>query len=119
MSISTICFSEVIQFEILPGIICDFVPEFYIPNVFSPNGDNINDEFIINTVPYVELFDIQFMMYDRWGNLLFNSSGLPVVWDGIFRGKPLPPGVYTYTFKLVNKLSLDTEFFSGDITLIR
>gem|GEM_PF-3734877 len=119
VSISTTCFSEVIQFEILPGIICDFIPDLFIPNVFSPNGDNINDEFIINTVPYFELFDIQFMVYDRWGNLVLTSSGLPVLWDGIFREKPLPTGVYTYTLKLVNKLSRETEFFSGDITLIR
>ncbi|MEP6794136.1 MAG: gliding motility-associated C-terminal domain-containing protein, partial [Saprospiraceae bacterium] len=93
----------------------------FIPTVFSPNGDGINDYFFISGRS--NLVKIGYLrIYDRWGNLLFNKiDGTPGVftdgWDGTFDGKPLLPGVYVYTAELqYEDLS---ETIKGGITIIR
>lgn len=93
----------------------------YLPNVFTPNGDHLNDRFNFKTP--VSVKDIErFMVFDRWGNLLyleqypdFQSDNWG--WDGTFRGQTVQPGVYTY---VVDVLFIDgfTKIFSGDVTLI-
>ena len=92
----------------------------FIPTVFSPNGDNINDVFriqgaLLNTIGYLRIFD-------RWGNVVYDQP--PVVaggaegWDGTFKGKPLNPGVYVYTAMLIH-LDGYEEAVIGDVTLVR
>ncbi len=68
---------------------------FYIPNVFTPNNDNINDEFII-TSNGITLFSIE--IYSRWGNTVFKRSGhQQIVWDGHMpNGSLVQPGTYYY-----------------------
>jgi len=68
---------------------------FYIPNVFTPNGDGNNDLFYIYYQSGVTV--LQFQVFDRWGEKV--HDGL-YPWDGSYRGKPAPEGVYVYVFKL-------------------
>ena len=69
--------------------------------MFSPNGDNINDVYYY-PVPYIELFDVQFMIYDRWGSLILIQTLFR--FNGTLKGKN-----YTWCLciplKLVNKFS--------------
>ncbi len=65
---------------------------WYIPNAFTPNGDNVNDEFSI--VSY-NLVDFQIMIFDRWGALIYESFDPNFSWNGDFRGQPSQEGVYT------------------------
>ncbi|MBK9984160.1 MAG: gliding motility-associated C-terminal domain-containing protein [Saprospiraceae bacterium] len=93
----------------------------FIPTVFSPNGDGINDVFFISGRR--NLIGIGYLrIYDRWGNLLFNKiGGMPGNesdgWDGKFNGQPLLPGVYVYTAEL--QYEDLTETVKGGITIIR
>lgn len=91
---------------------------FYIPNIFSPNDDQINDQVIVNTnIPDDRL--VSFEIFDRWGGMLHRQvSNPPFSWDGKHDGKKLNPGVYVY--KLVYKDERDNQrIMIGDITLIR
>ncbi len=70
-----------------------------IPNVFTPNGDGIND-FLMYTIAEIETFDLQ--IYNRWGELMFESSDTSQVWNGQNEaGNAAPDGTYfwvlTYT----------------------
>ena len=66
---------------------------YFIPNVFSPNDDGINDIFLVeNFLP--EAFQLQ--IYDRWGNLTFETRDHNQGWDGRINGKPAPAGTYYY-----------------------
>lgn len=93
-----------------------------VPNVFSPNGDGLNDVFR----PFVEDNTIilrRFEVYDRWGNLLFAlQASQPAFafpgWDGTMNGRPLSPGVYVYVMEL-HAPNEKTIGISGDITLLR
>lgn len=70
-----------------------------IPNLFSPNGDGLSDVFKISGIEDFPEFKIQ--IYDRWGSEVYNYNNNgntnPIWWDGTFKGKPVPEGVYYYT----------------------
>ena len=91
-----------------------------IPNIFSPNDDNVNDEFIVRPLCY----EIQeFKIFDRWGNMVYTKDMQPnsdtVKWDGYNRIGLCTNGVYVWygKFKFIN--SGDEVLLSGDVTLIR
>lgn len=88
------------------------------PNSFSPNGDGVNDEFMLNGITNdVETFYV--VIYDRWGEKLFDSYDPNFRWNGTYKGKVLMPGVYVYhmKYKLKNVGKLHEQ--KGSITLIR
>jgi gliding motility-associated-like protein len=96
--------------------------DIYIPNVFSPNGDGINDRLLISAASEVE--EIESMeIFDRWGNLVFTAKNfLPDdptdAWDGKMRGTEMNPGVYAY--KMMARFKDGRrEVRNGDITLVR
>ncbi|MBK9108878.1 MAG: gliding motility-associated C-terminal domain-containing protein [Saprospiraceae bacterium] len=92
----------------------------FAPNVFSPNGDNINDYFYIHGEDgaIVE----QMLVYNRWGELLFVTNHIAVNdpskgWDGSFRGEKMIPGVYIFYAKVNQN---ETPFIlQGELNLIR
>lgn len=82
-------------------------------NTFSPNGDGVND-FLDFSV--YELKEIEFAVYNRWGNVVFNSSNTQLKWDGKNNDvKPLSDGTYYYTLKATtqeNKLITKQNFLT-------
>ncbi|MBK7232518.1 MAG: gliding motility-associated C-terminal domain-containing protein [Saprospiraceae bacterium] len=104
--------AEVSVFVILPK--CDET-DVYIPNIFSPNGDQLNDEFIVRS-NFVE--EIEMFIYDRWGEKVFESRDVNQGWDGTYKGQDLAPDVYAFYFKV---LCVDgsTYFKKGNVTLMR
>lgn len=70
--------------------------DFYIPNVFTPNGDGINDTYYIK-VKYMSLYNIS--IYNRWGQEIFHSTDPTSPWDGTVHGSPAPAGVYYYIIR--------------------
>lgn len=72
--------------------------EPYIPDAFTPNGDGINDEFMVMGIPpdNITLFNIQ--IFNRWGQLVFTSNDINVKWNGRMNGTGdiCPEGVYSW-----------------------
>ncbi len=95
-------------------VICD-EPFIYVPNAFTPNGDGKNDViFVKSSVGW----DLQFMIYDKWGELVFETQDINQSWDGTYKGQKLTSEVYVYHLKLT---CYNREVFikKGNITLIR
>lgn len=86
-----------------------------IPNVFSPNGDGINDDFTFSASCQTRSFEAK--IFDRWGNLITESRQSDAIWDGGDYG----PGVYVYqiTVDLVHPNESAPRVFYGSITLVR
>jgi gliding motility-associated-like protein len=98
----------------ITDVICE-EPYIYVPNAFTPNEDGQNDLlFVKSSVGW----DLQFMIYDRWGELVFETEDINRGWDGKFNGKKLQAGVYVYHLKLTC-LNHETFIKKGNITLIR
>jgi gliding motility-associated-like protein len=83
------------------------------PNVFTPNGDNMNDEFIIEIPEKVEKC-AELTIYNRWGQIQYFSTGNNLKWDGRNNvGSETPAGTYFYT------LSIKDKKFEGTLNLLR
>ncbi|MCI5056357.1 MAG: gliding motility-associated C-terminal domain-containing protein [Flavobacteriales bacterium] len=88
---------------------------FFIPDIFSPNGNGFNDVFRIYAKNYSTA---KLLIYDRWGEKVFESLTLETGWDGKFRGLDMPSGIYLYFLDIAFD---DGQTLSeqGDFTLIR
>ncbi|MEM1215920.1 MAG: gliding motility-associated C-terminal domain-containing protein, partial [Bacteroidota bacterium] len=95
---------------------------YYVPNVFSPNRDGVNDklEFFFRANGD---FQGELHLFDRWGNLVYqkavNSTDPPPSWDGRFRNRELPAGVYLWFFRYEIGINETSNIITGDATLIR
>ena len=91
------------------------------PNVFSPNGDDINSSFNIiydKTVLQSEVVITEFRIYDRWGELLYDNENPQVGWDGIYKGAIVPPDIYAY-FIAVSIDGCNSKSKKGNVTIIK
>jgi gliding motility-associated-like protein len=84
--------------SIASNVVCtDNCPVYFLPNVFSPNGDGQNDFFIPFPYRFVEKIDLK--IYNRWGTVVFETNDPNINWDGrnMVNGEMLSDGVYYYT----------------------
>jgi len=90
-------------------------PYIYIPNSFTPNGDNLNDVLYVNG-NYIE--SMHLAIYNRWGQKVFETNDKSIGWDGYYNGDPAPPGVYDYYLEVYcyNEQKFQKK---GNITLLR
>jgi len=92
------------------------VSSVLIPNIFTPNGDGINDVF---TITGISISDFNCVIYDRWGLDMFESNQITNSWDGKNKnGNEVPTGIYYY---IINAKGLDLKSYTykGFVTLIR
>ena len=66
---------------------------FFVPNAFTPNNDGRNDSIGVSGI---NLFDLEFSIFDRWGNALFTSTSTQQLWDGKVDGESVSQGVYVW-----------------------
>jgi gliding motility-associated-like protein len=88
----------------------------FIPNAFTPNGDGVDDVFFIRSVGMKQLNYLR--VFDRWGQLVFETNDLSVGWDGTFKGQKLFPGVYVYDLNAICSTGVTIDK-KGNVTLIR
>ncbi len=90
-------------------------PFIYVPNAFSPNGDNENDVLYVRG----QLIEgMVFRIFDRWGEMVFESFDRLNGWDGTFRGKALDPDVYDYYLKAIC-IDGEESITKGNISLLK
>lgn len=93
----------------------------YIPSAFSPNQDKVNDKFSIHGDGIKSIH--HFIIYDRWGKIIFNRSGINIgdvnsSWDGTLNGQSLPTGNYIYSIQIECEAG-DIFDYKGSVLLIR
>jgi gliding motility-associated-like protein len=89
----------------------------YVPSAFTPNDDGLNEEFgpvgiVSGTASY------EFIIFDRWGRIVFETNDLYELWDGDIKGEPAPEGVYSYVIRVGNTALPPYELI-GTVTLLR
>lgn len=90
--------------------------EIWIPNVFTPNGDGINEYFF---PVFTNIDNITMLIFNRWGNQLYEGSGKDLRWDGRFLGNQCSDGVYYYVIEYEQKGKLKgLKKRHGSVTLL-
>lgn len=90
-------------------------PFVFVPNAFSPNGDGLNEQLHVDGNQIVEM---HLMVYNRWGERVFEAIDQSQSWDGTYNGKALDPDVFGYTFTCTCTNG-DTFSSQGNISLLR
>ncbi|MCX6267999.1 MAG: gliding motility-associated C-terminal domain-containing protein [Bacteroidetes bacterium] len=90
----------------------------YIPNAFTPNGDGLNDYFLILGLPpeNITLYNIQ--IFNRWGQMVFSSDNILLSWDGTLKGEICPEGDYVWVIFYEDNKKTKTSN-KGTVTLLR
>jgi gliding motility-associated-like protein len=106
--------------SVCPSVACktvptEVVPLLGLPTGFSPNGDGVNDILYVRGAA-IKTMDLK--IYNRWGQLVFESTQQDVGWDGTFNGQPQPIEAYGY---VLNATFIDgtSRLLKGNITLLR
>jgi len=89
---------------------------YYIPSIFTPNGDNTNDVFKVygSNISFVEM-----EIYNRWGEKLLETSGKDANWDGFYKNELCMESVYFYKVKIKGKKAGSVKYLKGSITLLK
>ncbi len=91
--------------------------QMLMPNAFTPNGDNLDDNIKPIFACDLQPQDYAFKIYNRWGQLLFQTNDYNIAWDGTFIGKPQPIETYIYTIEWKSNQQL--KLMKGDVSLLR
>jgi gliding motility-associated-like protein len=90
-------------------------PVFEVPNAFTPNGDRINSCFGIRK--WAQVNQLEFIIYNRWGQKVFSTNDPGKCWDGTLNGKPQDSGGYVYVIRA--KSACGEVFRKGMVLLLR
>lgn len=99
----------VVDFSVKNGL-------FLVPNAFTPNNDGLNDCFGIKHWGVLE--DVEFSIYNRWGELIFHTTDASKCWDGTWKNLKQDPGVFVYWIR-AKSLCGGNVFRKGTVLLIR
>jgi gliding motility-associated-like protein len=92
-------------------------PQIRVPDIFTPNGDNTNDEFLPVYTGNYQNYHLR--IYNRWGELVFESFDLETGWDGTVNGKPAPQDVYAVMIEIEQPDGTALPPFQQELTLVR
>ena len=84
-----------------------------VPNIFTPNGDNWNDELVIEGIDITKDYSIK--IFNRWGRLMFETTDATKYWDGADAND----GTYFYELKYTALCSTEEKLITGTVTLLR
>ena len=94
------------------------ISNIHMPNAFTPNNDGYNDSFGPVNIFTDESAEYLFVIYNRWGEKVFETSGINNYWDGQYKNQPSPLGVYVYLIHYISPEGLKFEK-KGTVTLLK
>jgi gliding motility-associated-like protein len=92
---------------------------YYVPNSFTPDGDEFNNSFLPIFTTGFDPSNYEFTIYNRWGEIIFVSKNHLTAWDGTFNNKLCKEGLYSFTIKYKNPDIDRFKIISGHINLLR
>ena len=98
-----------------------FIEEFlvYVPNSFTPDDDEFNQTFTPVFPDGLIIEDYSFMIWDRWGEIIFESKDYSIGWDGTYHGYVAKEGVYTWTISLKGGPEQKRFKYEGHVNLLK
>ncbi len=90
----------------------------YAPNAFTPDGDAFNQTWKVH-MEGIDIYDFELLIYDRWGEVIWESHDISVGWDGMYNGRPVPAGTYIWTISTKDSLNDGKYNYEGHVSIIR
>jgi len=101
-----------VEFEVIVDCI---TPVVYVPNIFSPNDDGQNDIFYVRGQ---DIRSMHLLIFDRWGEKIFETEDITQGWDGKYKGQDMPSDDYVYNLTITYNDGSDLKK-KGNISLVR
>jgi gliding motility-associated-like protein len=97
---------------------------FYLPNTFTPDGNDFNETFQPVFTSGYDPFDFHLMIFNRWGELIFESYDASIGWDGTYGGKTnggkiVKDGTYVWKIEVKTKLNDERKMFVGHVNVLK
>jgi gliding motility-associated-like protein len=109
---------QILEIEVrVEDPLCD-VEHIFVPNTFTPNGDNQNDVMQVRTNFADQISEFRFIIFNRWGQEVYASDDIFETWDGTTEGDDLEPDVYGYWLRVVCPAGQEL-IQQGNISIIR
>lgn len=119
----TVCLEAISEYgctdEICTEITINEEFMIYVPNTFTPDDDDYNQFFVPQLPPSLDIQEYQLIIFNRWGEVLFESFNYEVGWDGKYGGKMVKDGTYVWQIKLVEGSNRNERMFTGHVNLLR
>ena len=101
------------------SILVEDVLIYYVPNTFTPDDDEFNQSFQPVFTSGFDPYDFHMMIFDRWGELIFESFNANEGWDGTYNGKVVQDGTYTWNIEFKTTKTDERKSLVGHVSLIR
>lgn len=92
---------------------------FYLPNSFTPDGDEFNQAFQPVFTAGYDPFDFEMLIFNRWGQLIWESHDASVGWDGTYNGEMVPSGSYVWKIEFKTELTDERKMYTGHLNVLR
>ncbi len=92
---------------------------FYVPNSFTPDGDNYNEHFRPVFTQGFDPYDFTMYIFNRWGEIIWQSHNYDVGWDGTYGGKLVEDGTYTWKIEVKTSRNDERKMFTGHVNIIK
>ncbi len=92
---------------------------YYVPNTFTPDGDEYNNTFHPVFTSGYDPFDYNMLIFNRWGEIVFESNDTRFGWDGTYNGKMVQDGTYTWKIEFKQSLNDKRIMITGHVNIIR
>lgn len=92
---------------------------FYVPNTFTPDGDEFNQAFQPVFTSGFDPFDFNLLIFNRWGEVIFESNDAEIGWDGTYNGKYVQEGTYTWKIEFKTTKNDARKFTVGHVNVLK
>ena len=92
---------------------------FYVPNTFTPDGDSYNEYFKPVFYSGFDSYDFTMLIFNRWGEIVWESHNYDIGWNGTYAGNIIPDGVYTWKIEVKTSRNDERKAYVGHVNVLR
>ena len=92
---------------------------FYVPNTFTPDGDNYNETFQPIFTSGFDPYDFNLLIFNRWGEVIFESHNANIGWNGTYGGKIVKDGTYIWKIEFKTKYTDERQVHVGHVNVLK
>lgn len=98
------------------NVISDII--FYAPNAFTPDGDEFNQSWKFY-ISGIDEYNFELIIFNRWGEIIWETHDVNAAWDGTYNGKPVPAGSYSWIARVKDVYTDAKKTFNGAINVLK